>query len=203
MKIFDFRNSSKVYRYIEGLPCSVNPPTPSPQDSKRIDYAEEFKSAHDSSVNCYHDFHTGSLRICQFHELSRMHLYRPNASIFLYGKPGPRSRHGSSQGKMPIFALSSPSPICPLVYVGTAGRVYELEISEINNAGDVMDPYFSAPAGAGFAKQVEELVMYQMDGTDSAQVMDVPAWLYRQEQGYRKINSHVNRNERLLDNRWD
>ena len=54
------------------------------------------------------------------------------------------SRHENS----PIFSLSSPDPICPIVYAGTTGKVYELEISEIDYKGNLVDPYFAAPPGA-------------------------------------------------------
>jgi hypothetical protein len=131
-----------------------------------------------------------------------MDMYRPNASIFLYGTPGPHSRYGARHEKSPIFALSSPSLICPYVYAGTTGRVYELEVSEMNVAGKPIDPYFASPSDAGRVKLAEELVMYEMDGTDSALLANVPGSLYTQESGTRIINPILVENESRLDTRW-
>jgi hypothetical protein len=194
LKIFDFRGSSKVYHYTDGLECSGFSPSPKPI-SRLGDNIEG------ENRDCHHDFRTDIVRTCHFHTLSRMDIYRRNATIFLYGAPrhlGPHTRAMSGHENSPIFSLSSPDPVCPVVYAGTTGRVYELEISETDHDGNLLDPYFAAPPGAGLAKQVHELAMYEMDEGDSS--YHTP-FLWVQPEGRRTRNRRL-RGKSRLDSRW-
>lgn len=134
-------------------------------------------------------------------------MYRPNTGLHIYGMPRPSrpsyllERHE----KFPIFALSSPDPICPLVYVGTTGEVYELEVSEMNMTGDLIDPYFAAPPLSGHLKQSQRLFMYEMDDSDSAQVTSVmpnSTWIQQPSPPTLSKSFNRNKNEIRLDARW-
>jgi hypothetical protein len=104
------------------------------------------------------------------------------------------SRHESS----PIFSLSSPDPICPVVYAGTTGRVYELEISETDYNGNLVDPYFAATPGACLAKETQELAMYEMDDDDSGFHMPM---LWVRPEG-RRIRNFSLMGQSRIDSLW-
>jgi hypothetical protein len=191
-----------MYYYTDGLPCSAKPPFPAPAYHD-VDYAEGGDVIERTHINCHHNFRTGVPQICNFHKLSRMDISRPNTGIFLYGTPGPFSRRGIRNEKSPIFALSSPSPICPLLYAGTAGRVYELEILAMNSSSHLMDPYFAGLSDVFHTKLAGGLAMYEMDGTDSAQVAYIPSKIYKQRLGDHTIKESLIGNESRLDPRWE
>ncbi len=212
LKIFDFRNGSKVYHFTDGLPCSGDSPFPENTFGKvreaevLLDTRKSWSTSHRRVEKCQHDIRTEVAQICNFHRLSRLDVYRPNTSIFVYGRPSVLAAHNRAGARpeiSPVFSLSSPDPVCPVVYVGVTGAVYEFEISEVNKAGDVADPYFAAPTGAALAKRTQDLVMYEMDGSDSAKLADgLPSDLWRLPQGHLAINPDLDRNESRLDPRW-
>ena len=215
VKIFDFRNGAKVYYHTDGLPCSANPPYPLPSRRKQT-LGMDLLSLEDTSKSvvvdsdgsrhfmpqCHFNPHP---RTCRFHQLSRTDLYRPNANLFLYGS----TTTGRSVQKSPIYALSSPSGICPLVYAGTNGMVYELEVSDRTLRGDQRaDPFFPTPPHTG--QLFEELALYETDdgrlksGASSA----VPPLLRAFKHGVLNENIPppsilpVAGRERRLDERW-
>jgi hypothetical protein len=212
LKIFDFRNGSKAYHYTDGLPCSADSPFPENTFGKvrRVEVpmvAPESPNPSDRRVDkCHHDLRTDVAQICNFHKLSRLDLYRPNTSIFVYGAPRAPVGHTRVRARpdmSPIFSLSSPDPICPVVYAGATGAVYEFELSEVNKVGDVMDPYFAAPPGAGFKKYTRDVVMYEMDSSDSAKTPGgLPGALWVVPDGRLIRNKDLDKNESRLDTRW-
>jgi hypothetical protein len=151
--------------------------------------------------DCHHDFRTDTVRTCHFHMFSRMDIYRRNTTIFLYGAPrllNPHARSMSRHESSPIFSLSSPDPICPVVYAGTTGRVYELEISETDYNGNLVDPYFAATPGACLAKETQELAMYEMDDDDSGFHMPM---LWVRPEG-RRIRNFSLMGQSRIDSLW-
>lgn len=201
LKIFDFRSPSKVYHYTDGLECDELSPNPRPLWNLRVAVEGKYDTAVE---DCRHDLRTDTVRTCHFHTLSRMDIYRRNTSIFLYGAPrilNPHTRAASHHENSPIFSLSSPDPICPVVYAGTTGMVYELEISETDYDGNLLDPYFAAPPGAGLTKITQELAMYEMDdgGGDPGQYLLGPLWV--QPEGRRIRNRSLMSDLGRLDRR--
>jgi hypothetical protein len=132
-----------------------------------------------------------------------MDIIRSNTTIFLYGAPrllNAHTRAVSRHENSPIFSLSSPDPICPVVYAGTTGMVYELEISETDHTGkNLLDPYFAPPPGAGLAKQTQELAMYEMG--DGSTDYHIPL-LWVQPEGRHIRNQILGENLSRLDTRW-
>jgi hypothetical protein len=215
VKIFDFRNGAKVYYHTDGFPCSPNPPYPQPSRRKQtlgMDFLSLEGTYESLAVKSYGSRYYMSQchfnrhpQTCHFHQLSRTDLYRPNANLFLYGS----TTAGRSIQRSPIYALSSPSGICPLVYAGTNGMVYELEISDKNWRGERADPFFP-PAQPHTGQRFEELAMYETDdgrfksGTSSA----VPPLLRAFKHGVLNENlpspsrPPVTGRERRLDEQW-
>lgn len=206
LKIFDFRNGNKAYYHTNALACSSCTPFPGPSFGyqhmtssdafRRMKIVQKSNSLSDLQ-KCHYDFRTGSTRTCRFHELSKMDLYRPNTNIYLYGTQ--RNNYGRHV-KSPIFSLSSANALCPVVYAGTTGRVYELEISEMTEEGDLLDPYFAADPGSGLLKNVEELTMYETYITQGT--AQVPDELWRQHGGPRSVQERRYWSDLRLNERW-
>ena len=215
VKIFDFRNGAKVYYHTDGLPCSSYPPYPKPSRRKQTLGMNSLSldDAYESLVVESNDFRYNMPQCkfnrhpqtCCFHQLSRTDFYRPNANLFLYGS----TTTGRSVQKSPIYALSSPSGVCPLVYAGTNGMVYELEISDRDWRSDRADPFFP-PTQPHTGQRFEELAMYETDDgrLKSATSSIVPTLLRAFKPGVLNENVPppaqlpVAGRERRLDERW-
>lgn len=73
----------------------------------------------------------------------------------------------------------------------------------MDQASNLLDPYFAAPQGAGLAKHTQELSMYEMDGCDSTELTgSTPDSLWVLPQGRRIRNPILSMNESRLDTRW-
>jgi hypothetical protein len=224
LKLFDFRNGSKVYQYTDGLSCSKRelpassggdytrypelPRNPNQTESKVL--VSDLQTmgikdalAHEQDSRCRYDIPDAPPQICNFHRLSRLDKYRPNMNMYLYGRtPGNNGQSISS----PIFSLSSPHPLCPIVYAGTAGKITELEIAEFNVKGDVLDPWFAATPGAALERwtPLDILAMYETDDGRSPRrgsgMRDTPSKLWWNGEKPNWITKQAERTR--LDSRW-
>ncbi|KAK8098548.1 uncharacterized protein PG998_014034 [Apiospora kogelbergensis] len=111
VKIFDFR-WNKSYLHTASLPCSSEPPYPSPRPPTLIK-----PPSHPERSCC--DYMTG--HECRWHALSRDCYYRPNYTVYL-----PMVTARSS----PVYSLAKPSDTSPTLYAGLAGELVEMSLRE-------------------------------------------------------------------------
>jgi hypothetical protein len=106
--------------------------------------------------------------------------------------------------KSPIFSISSPSSTSPVVYAGTSGRVYELEVSELDKSGLPIDPYFAVNRDLATPKRSEPLSMFESNGRDDERIPgSMPRVLWKQHPGeFRPERDETKMYTGRLDERW-
>lgn len=118
LKFFDFR-WTKSYYYTDSLPCSKDPLEPTPKPPTMARYPQ-----YHGIGKCNHLLG----RLCRCHALARTDFYRPNCNVYL-----PIVQKSPS----PIYSLAKSSDVSSSIYVGLAGELVDLSLSDLGGrAGD-------------------------------------------------------------------
>lgn len=125
------------------------------------------KNPHMVWEDCHFDLREGPSKRCNFHK-DAGHNFDTN--VFVYGQPTRRRNDftnrarpsGVDEVESPIFSLASPSPLSPIVYIGSLGTVYEMAVSEFGIQGQITDPYFNDAPYALQTNTLTKTTMYEM-----------------------------------------